>query len=94
MEKAFKGIDISKHQASYNPAAAMAQGVRHVVVRTNYANTVDTLAAQFGKAALPAGQQAFFFVPSLTPQAPSFASLYPYPPTRARKSLDFPSLFR
>lgn len=59
MEKAFKGIDISKHQASYNPAAAMAQGVRHVVVRTNYATTVDTLAAQFGKAALAAGQQVW-----------------------------------
>ena len=59
MEKAFKGIDISKHQASYNPATAMAQGVRHVVVRTNYATTADTLAAQFAKAAMEAGQQVW-----------------------------------
>lgn len=53
---AYKVIDISHHQGSYNAKQAVANGVKDVVCRTNYGTTKDTKVNAFALNALDAGQ--------------------------------------
>lgn len=52
-----KAIDISHHQQSYNARQAVAQGIKHVICRTNYGTTRDGKVATFALNALEAGQE-------------------------------------
>lgn len=53
---AYKVIDISHHQGSYNAKQAVANGIKDVVCRTNYGTTKDTKVNAFALNALDAGQ--------------------------------------
>lgn len=54
---AFKVIDISHHQGSYNAKQAVANGVKNVICRTNYGTTKDRCVDAFSINAVEAGQQ-------------------------------------
>lgn len=52
-----KVIDISHHQQSYNARQVVAQGIGHIICRTNYGTTQDTKVEAFALNALEAEQE-------------------------------------